>query len=131
MRVLDASAVVEWFLGGERGEKVATALLEPGAEPLVAPDLLDVEVAQAFRRLVRRGDVDEVRGAAAIDLLGRIPVERHPVRVLLPRVWALRANLTTYDAAYVSLAEALACPLITCDARLGSAPGHGAKVVVI
>lgn len=30
-------------------------------------------------------------------------------------MWALRANLTAYDAAYLALAEALDAPLITRD----------------
>ena len=38
-------------------------------------------------------------------------------------VWALRKNLTAYDAAYVALAEALDMPLLTCDANIGGAPG--------
>lgn len=33
-------------------------------------------------------------------------------------------------AAYVALAEALECPLVTFDQRLASVPGHGAEVVV-
>lgn len=40
----------------------------------------------------------------------------------------LRANLTTYDAAYVALAEALEAPLVTFDARLAGATGHRAVV---
>jgi len=36
--------------------------------------------------------------------------------------WALRDNLSFYDALYVALAAALDAPLITADARLASAP---------
>ncbi|CAN5313208.1 hypothetical protein BH23ACT9_BH23ACT9_31660 [soil metagenome] len=32
------------------------------------------------------------------------------------RIWALRHNLTPYDAAYAALAEALGCALLTGDA---------------
>ena len=39
--------------------------------------------------------------------------------------------MTAYDAVYVALAEALAVPLITCDARLASAPGHSAVIELI
>jgi predicted nucleic acid-binding protein len=50
--------------------------------------------------------------------------------VLLPRIWELRHNVTAYDAAYVALAEILAVPLVTCDARLAAAPRHAAKIEV-
>jgi predicted nucleic acid-binding protein len=39
------------------------------------------------------------------------------------RVWELRENVTSYDAAYVALAEALEAPLLTADARLARATG--------
>jgi predicted nucleic acid-binding protein len=129
VRVLDASAVVEWLKGGELGEAMVAALGEPGAGPFYAPDLMDVEVASAFRRLVRDGHVDDARATAAVHLLAEVPVERRSATVLLPRVWALRHNLSAYDATYVALAEALDCPLLTCDGRLADAPGHGAEIV--
>lgn len=130
--VLDASAVVELLLGSTRGEAVIEAIRDRGAEArLHAPDLLDVEVAQVVRRLVLQGSVLEARGAGAIELLGRLPVTRHPARILLPRIWALRSTLTAYDAAYVSLAETLGAPLLTCDERLARAHGHGAHVFAV
>jgi predicted nucleic acid-binding protein len=46
------------------------------------------------------------------------------------RAFGLRNNLSAYDAAYVALAEALECPLITRDRRLGRSGGHVARVVV-
>jgi predicted nucleic acid-binding protein len=41
----------------------------------------------------------------------------------MPRAYELRANITAYDAAYIALAETLACTLVTADARLAAAPG--------
>ena len=46
------------------------------------------------------------------------------------RVWALRGNLTCYDAWYVALAEALDCPLMTLDRRLGRASGPTCEIAV-
>lgn len=43
-------------------------------------------------------------------------------------MWDLRDNVTAYDATYVTLAEALGATLVTCDARLARAPGHGAAI---
>lgn len=131
MMVLDASAVVEWLLGSDRGVAVAGALGDDPDGVFLAPDLLDAEVVQVFRRLERAGSVSESRAAASIQLLERLPVDRRPTLPLVPRVWALRENLTAYDATYVALAEALACPLLTCDARIRDAPGHGARIRVV
>jgi predicted nucleic acid-binding protein len=60
-----------------------------------------------------------------------LPIDRHGHTLLLPRIWQLRSNLTAYDAVYVVLAEALNAPLVSCDDRLASAPGHGATVIVL
>jgi predicted nucleic acid-binding protein len=46
-------------------------------------------------------------------------------------VWALRENLTAYDAVYVALAEALETTLLTCDGRLARAPGLGRRVELV
>ena len=131
MMVLDASAVVEWLLGSARGEAVAATLNDAARGVFQAPDLLDAEVVQAFRRLARADHVSAHRAGGAIALLERLPVDRRPVLALVPRMWALRQNLTAYDAAYVALAEALDCPLLTCDARIRDAPGHHARVRVV
>ena len=50
---------------------------------------------------------------------------------ILDRVWALRNNLTAYDAVCVALAEALETMLWTCDARLAGAPGLRKRVELI
>jgi predicted nucleic acid-binding protein len=42
---------------------------------------------------------------------------------LLRRCWELRENVSTYDAAYVALAEALDTTLLTGDRRLAHAAG--------
>ena len=39
------------------------------------------------------------------------------------RVWELRHDVTSYDAWYVALAEALGLPLATLDERLSKAKG--------
>jgi predicted nucleic acid-binding protein len=44
------------------------------------------------------------------------------------RAFSLRDNLTAYDAAYVALAEALRCPLVTRDAQLAHSSGHDVEI---
>jgi predicted nucleic acid-binding protein len=46
-------------------------------------------------------------------------------------MWSLRHNVTTYDAAYIALAEALDIPLLTRDARLSRSSGHTARIEYI
>ena len=129
MIVVDASAMLEVLLGTETGARVEDRLFSRG-ESLHAPHLLDVEVAQVLRRYAAAGELTPERGREALMDLADFPVYRYPHDVLLPRIWELRHNLTAYDAAYMALAETLAAPLVTCDARLGSAPRHRAKVEV-
>lgn len=129
--VLDASAVVEWLLGSERGQAVVAELRRDADQLFQAPDLLDVEVVQALRRMARTRVLTDERAAGAVALLAELPIDRCPAGPLVGRMWTLRNNLSAYDAAYVSLAEALDCPLLTCDERCAKAPGHLAEVRVV
>ncbi len=130
MIVLDASAVLELLLGTTRGQEVAERIADP-ALGLHVPHLADVEVAQALRRYVRGGEIDEASAALALEDLRSLDVERHSHEPLLARVWDLRENLTAYDAVYVALAEALDTKLLTCDRRLARAPGMRSRVDVV
>lgn len=130
MIVLDASAVVEMLLGGDRAEAVLP-WIEANEGVLHAPALLDVEVAQALRRLVLTRVMSSSRGGAAVEILQDLPVTRHVETALLPRIWELRDRVSAYDGAYVALADALGCPLVTCDAALARAPGLPVEVRVL
>jgi predicted nucleic acid-binding protein len=128
--VLDASAAIEWLLRTQTGVKIDKRIFSPQV-PLHAPHLLDAEVAQVLRRYVRDKTITAQRGQEALEDLGDLPLNRYPHDFLIPRVWELRATLTAYDAIYVALAELLDAPLLTCDGRIASAPGHHANVDVI
>ena len=130
MIVVDASAMIELLLRAPAAAAVDARLFEPG-ETLHAPHLLDVEVAQVVRRYVANGDIDADRGREALDDLAALRLRRYPNDLLLPRIWALRHNLTAYDAAYVALAEALDAPLLTRDRRLAAAVGVNARIELI
>lgn len=130
MIVLDASAAIEWLLQSPAGMKIDKRIFSPG-ESLHAPHLLDVEVAQVFRRYVREKAMSAQRGQEALEDLGDLQLSRYPHDVLLPRVWQLRSTLTAYDAVYLALAELLGAPLLTCDGKLAAAPGHAASVELV
>ena len=127
MIVLDASAAVAWLLQTSAGKEIENRIYSR-RESLHAPHLLDLEVGQVLRRLARDGMVSAPRTEQAIQDLVDLRVTRYPHFSLLPRIWQLRHNLTAYDAVYVVLAETIAAPLITRDARVKSASGHTARI---
>ena len=127
MIVLDASAAIDWLLQTSSGQQLEKRIYSR-SEALYAPHLLDLEVAQVLRRLVRENLITAQRAEQALEDFVNMRVTRYPHAVLLPRIWRLRNNLSAYDAAYVVLAEKLNAPLITRDARLSSSPGHVAQI---
>jgi len=128
--VVDASAVVEMLLGTAVGGRCAARLLAPG-ENLCAPHVLDIEVAQTLRRFAGRGELSPGRGREALEDLADLPLIRYPHGPLLERVWEMRHSVLAYDASYIALAEALDAPLLTCDARVGRAHGHRARIEAV
>lgn len=127
MIVVDASALLEVLLRTPAANAVEERLFVSG-RTIHAPHLLDVEVAHVVRRYAAIGAIDDARGRAALEDMADFPLRRYPHDLLLPRIWALRNNLTAYDAAYVALAEALEAPLLTRDRRLAAAAGHRARI---
>ena len=130
MIVVDASALLEFLLQTPLGTRVEARLLRNG-DDFHSPHLVDVEVTQALRRLVRSGEVSPDRAAEAIADLLDLDLHRHAHLDLLARAWKLRENVTAYDAMYVALAEALDAPIVTCDAPLATAPGSRARIEVV
>ena len=130
MIVLDASAAVDWLVQTAAAQRIESLIFSRN-HSLHAPELLDLEVAQVLRRLVREGALSASRAEAAIQDLLDLRIVRYPHSVLLPRIWQLRHNLSAYDAAYVVLAEKLGATLLTRDARLASAAGHAATIEVV
>ena len=130
MIVVDASALLEFLLQTPLGVRVEARLFHRDVE-FHAPHLVDVEIVQGLRRLVRTGEVSSGRAADAIADLTEIDLHRHAHLDLLGRAWRLRDNISAYDAMYVALAEAIDAPIVTCDGPLAKAPGHRARIEVI
>lgn len=128
--IVDASAVIEWLLQTPTGIKIEKRIFSPRV-PLHGPHLLDVEVAQVLRRYVRDKTIPAQRGQEALEDLADLALHRYPHDFLMSRVWELRPTLTAHDAVYVALAEVLDDALLTCDARIASAPGHHAVVEIV
>jgi predicted nucleic acid-binding protein len=119
--VADTSVVVPALVdAGSAGDAARSAL---SVADLIAPTLLDVEVLHALRGRVLGGKLRRETAEGAIRDLRRMPLDRYDVLPLLDRVWALRDNLTAYDATYVALAERFDATLITADERLVKSSG--------
>jgi predicted nucleic acid-binding protein len=125
--VLDAPATVNWLLQTPAGQRIERRIYARN-DTLHAPHLLDLEVAQVVRRLVREGIISARRAEEAVRDLLDLRIARYPHFVLLTRIWQHRHNLSAYDAAYVALAEKLGAALVTRDSRLAAASGHGAQI---
>jgi predicted nucleic acid-binding protein len=125
--VLDASAAIDWLLQTSVGKNIEKRIYSHN-ESLHSPHLMDLEVTQVLRRLESQGVISQHRAHEAIRDLLELRITRYPHLVLLSRIWQLRHNLSSYDAAYIVLAEKLGAPLITRDSRLASASGHTAAI---
>jgi predicted nucleic acid-binding protein len=104
--VLDASAAVEVLLNTASGRRLADRLRSPRVS-LHAPHLIDLEVAQTLRRYVREAAISEEREQLALEHLSQLDLNRYAHDTFLRRIWELKENFTSYDAAYVALAETL------------------------
>ena len=126
MLVVDTSAVLEALVTRSPSPHLIERLAKDG--DLHAPHLIDTEVLHALRRMSIHRELSEERAADARTDFAELTLVRYPHEPLNDRVWALRQNLTAYDATFVALAEALDAPLITCDSRVAEAPGNRAAI---
>ncbi len=123
MIIVDASAMVEALVGRAPDEELLHAL----SGDVDAPHLLDVEVLSVLRGLLLGGKLDALAAEQARLDHFAFTITRHETAPLSERIWQLRHQFTSYDASYLSLAEALQAPLYTCDAKLATR-GHNAQV---
>ena len=119
--VVDASLLVAATSDAGAEGQWAEGVVRAGG--LVAPHLALVEATNILRRFELEGRLSHKEaGAAARDLL-LFDLELVPFAPFAERVWKLRANVTSYDAWYVAVAEGCDLPLATLDRRLARASG--------
>ena len=129
MLVVDASVIASAIVdAGEDGQRFRDRLR---GETVAGPDLLRIEVMSVVRRHAIAGLLTPEQAAAAIEDLVDLPLSVFPTAPLLPRVWELRDNVTSYDGCYIALAEAVDGPLLTADRRLANAPGARCVIEVL
>lgn len=125
MRVVDAGVIVELVANDVDPDRL-------GDEELAVPHLLDSEVTNVLRRLVAQKILTDEQGTSALEGFTRLALTRFPADWLRPRMWALRQNLSAYDATYVALAEMTgATALLTTDTRLAHAPGINCPIELL
>lgn len=123
--VIDASVAVDGLIDQtSAGDHARELMGQPG---IYVPDLLYSEVSSALRRheVLTRRSLDSEFGT-----LLRVPWDRVPFSVFSPLTWALRHEVSLYDAAYVALAMALGVPLATKDRKLARASTRYCEVVI-
>lgn len=126
--VVDASALVEVLLRTPAGVRVERRMVAGRAH---APELLDVEVLSALTHLTRADVLSREHAARALRLALEAPITRVRHAGLVARAWSHVERVSAYDAVYVALADALDCPLVTTDRRLGNSPDPGIDIVLI
>lgn len=128
MVVVDCSVVVDVLAGVTGTDDLRTRLAD---EEVHAPTLLDYEVVSVVRGLVLAGALASDRAQELLSDFDHLPIHRWAsADALRRRAFDLRNSISAYDAAYVVLAEALECPLLTRDERLGRSGGHEARIEV-
>jgi predicted nucleic acid-binding protein len=113
--VVDASALGAMTFG-EPDAAALSAHLE--GETLIAPTLVDYELANIALKKVRRGLVTPAQASVLLTAALRVPIQRLPVPGEEVFELARQTGLTTYDASYLWLARAHDAELVTLDRPL-------------
>lgn len=118
--VADASAIVALLTDSGPVGQWATEMMSDA--DLYAPAVMPFECTDIFRRHELAGVISADQAAQAHTDLVDMPVDLWPYETVATRVWDLRANLSSYDAAYVAVAEVTNASLLTLDGRIAKAP---------
>jgi predicted nucleic acid-binding protein len=116
--VVDASMAYPWFTN-DPDPKGATRLLETESI-LLAPDLMAVEVTNAWWKKLRRGEMDIADIERAVTHLMALQIVWVSAATLLRPAVRLAAELghPVYDCIYLALAASHSAVLATADVRL-------------
>jgi predicted nucleic acid-binding protein len=134
--VVDASVAVKWLID-EPLSGQAARLLENDL-PLVAPEVIYAEAANALWAIARRGQIGAADVREAIDLLADAPlIIPSPMKQFMAAAARLAGDLDhpVYDCLYLALALQEQRPVITADRRFHSVvdnhPYLGGQVVML
>ena len=127
--VVDASMLVEIIVASDDRPSQWLRDLLDGDDLFWVDGLTPLEVASALRKLVAGGNVDADLARDGLRWLTGLVVKHKPIgQPEMARIWELRESVTTYDAAYLALTEALQAEtggqvcLVTGDRKLANSP---------
>ena len=131
--VVEASVAIAWLFEDEATPETEAVLDRLAHEEAHAPGLWELEVANVVLFAERRGRLSEAASARIIERLRGLPIRLSPNSPRLHHVLEVgrRYGLTSYDAAYLTLAQHLNLPLATLDRDLATAAGLADVELVI
>jgi predicted nucleic acid-binding protein len=118
VRIVDASALAALLFGEPEAEAVVVRL---GDGSLVAPALLGFEITSVCLKKLRRNPEQRNALLAALSMYDRMSIEIVEVDYADTLQLAEAFGLSSYDAAYLWLAQTLSADLVTLDRRLQAA----------
>lgn len=131
--VVDASVAIAWLFEDEMTPETEAVLDRLSDQEAHAPGLWELEVANVVLSAERRGRISEIASAQIMERLRDLPIRINPDNPRLHHLLgvARRYGLTSYDAAYLTLALQLSLPLATLDRDLAAAAGLAGVALVI
>ena len=129
--VLDTSVAASWLLEPEETTISVRAEALLRSDGATVPHLWLLEIRNALLSAERRGRVEEAIVTTFLNWLSTLPIvvdQNQDLRAVmgLARAW----RLTTYDAAYLELAQRRSLPLASLDRALVAA-ARGAGVTLL
>jgi predicted nucleic acid-binding protein len=123
--VVDASVAIAWLFEDKLRPETEAVLDRLSQEEAHAPGLWELEVANVLLTAERRGRLSEASSTRVMERLQDLPIRISPYAPTLHHLLEVgrRYSLTSYDAAYVILAQQLNLPLATLDRHLAAAAG--------
>lgn len=123
--VIDSSVTLSWCFQDERTDDATSLLYRVADTGAVVPGLWRLEIANGLQMALSRGRIDTAyRDATIADLDAlAIEVDLETDRKAWSEILQLadRFRLTTYDAAYLELAQRRRLPLASLDGELRTA----------
>ncbi|MGL5361568.1 MAG: type II toxin-antitoxin system VapC family toxin [Bosea sp. (in: a-proteobacteria)] len=116
--ILDTSVLYDSIVDGPRS--VAARRFMTAVETLRAPDLIEIEIASALTKAVRRGELSNISALTTYDRARKLMPDTEPTQPLLSRAFDLALDLAhpTPDCIFLALAERDNEVLLTSDARM-------------
>jgi predicted nucleic acid-binding protein len=122
-RCIDASVIVKVLVAEDLSDIAAVIVKETEVEGLIiiAPFLLEAEVASTLSKKVKDGLITVDEAQAALTIFQSIPVTFQHFPSIAPRALELATRYNwryAYDGFYIALAEHCGCELWTADEKL-------------